>query len=107
WVSCKKFRYSAHSEPAATRRRAWRCRSRRTPRRTSGRSGCNQIDEEPKKLCIEVDGGIHDQHRERDAERTAWLEAAGFRVLRFRNEDVMEARHLVARRIQDALRPQG
>src|SRR5262249_47039037 len=55
------------------------------------------------KLCVEIDGGIHDQQRERDAERTAWLEAAGYRVLRFRNEEVEQARHLVARKIQDAL----
>src|SRR5215218_11514907 len=27
----KKFRYSSHSEPAATRRRAWRYRGRRSP----------------------------------------------------------------------------
>jgi very-short-patch-repair endonuclease len=59
------------------------------------------------KLCIEVDGGIHDEQRERDAERTAWLEAAGYRVLRFRNEDVMKARHLVAQEIQQALKRQG
>ncbi len=56
------------------------------------------------KLCIEVDGGIHDQQGERDAERTAWLEAAGYRVLRFRNEEVEETPHLVARRIHDALK---
>jgi hypothetical protein len=37
-VSCKKIRYSAHSEPAATRRRAWRCRSRGSPRRRAGES---------------------------------------------------------------------
>ena len=57
----------------------------------------------PAKLCIEIDGPIHDDQRERDAERTAWLEAAGYRVIRFRNEEVMEARHLVAQRIQAVL----
>jgi very-short-patch-repair endonuclease len=56
------------------------------------------------KLCIEVDGGIHDEQREHDAERTAWLEAAGYRVLRFRNEEVLETPHLVARRIREALK---
>ena len=56
------------------------------------------------KLCIEVDGGIHDEQRERDAERTAWLEAAGYRVLRFRNEEVLEAPPLAARRIREALK---
>jgi very-short-patch-repair endonuclease len=55
------------------------------------------------KLCVEIDGPIHDEQRERDAERTAWLEAAGYRVIRFRNDEVIEARHLVAERIQAAL----
>jgi very-short-patch-repair endonuclease len=55
------------------------------------------------KLCVEIDGPIHDDQRERDAERTAWLEAAGYRVIRFRNDEVMEARHLVAKRIQAVL----
>jgi very-short-patch-repair endonuclease len=59
------------------------------------------------KLCIEVDGGIHDQQRERDEERTAWLEAMGYRVLRFANEEVLSAPHLVARRIQQELIPPG
>jgi very-short-patch-repair endonuclease len=55
------------------------------------------------KLCIEVDGGIHDDQRERDDERTAWLESMGYRVLRFRNEDVLNAPHRVARDINHAL----
>ncbi|HEX6368940.1 MAG TPA: endonuclease domain-containing protein [Longimicrobium sp.] len=41
------------------------------------------------KLVVEVDGGVHDQQTERDAERTKVLEAYGYRVLRFRNEQVM------------------
>ena len=57
-----------------------------------------------RKLCIEVDGGIHDEQQERDAERTAVLEAAGYRVLRFRNEEVLGSLHLVVRRIQAALK---
>ena len=36
-----------------------------------------------------VDGGVHDEQVERDAERTRVLEAYGYRVLRFRNEQVM------------------
>jgi len=56
------------------------------------------------KLIIEVDGGVHDQQQEHDAERTAWLEAAGYRVLRFRNEEVLEAPHLVVRHIRAVLR---
>ncbi|HEX2206051.1 MAG TPA: endonuclease domain-containing protein [Longimicrobium sp.] len=37
---------------------------------------------------VEVDGGVHDEQVERDAERTRVLEAHGYRVLRFRNEQV-------------------
>jgi very-short-patch-repair endonuclease len=59
------------------------------------------------KLCIEVDGGIHDEQRERDEERTAWLEALGYRVLRFANEEVLSTPHLVARRIEQELIPSG
>jgi very-short-patch-repair endonuclease len=55
------------------------------------------------KLCIEVDGGVHDRQQEHDAERVAWLEAAGYRVLRFRNEEVEEALHLVVRHIKAVL----
>ena len=54
-------------------------------------------------LCIEIDGGIHDQQRERDAERTAWLESMGYRVLRFTNDEVLSAPTLVTRRIRDEL----
>lgn len=44
-----------------------------------------------KKTVIEVDGGQHAEEaiRQRDAERTAWLEGEGFRVLRFWNNEVM------------------
>ena len=59
-----------------------------------------------RKLCIEVDGGIHDEQQERDAERTAYLEAAGYRVLRFRNEEVLNHLHLVVRQIKAALESQ-
>ena len=62
-----------------------------------------------KKLCVEVDGAVHDDPDQaaRDAERTAWLEAAGFRVLRFRNEDVTSALHLVVRKIRETAREIG
>ncbi len=42
----------------------------------------------PKKLVIEVDGKIHLKKQEDDAIRTADLNALGFRVIRFKNEDV-------------------
>jgi very-short-patch-repair endonuclease len=42
------------------------------------------------KLIIELDGGQHAEQVDRDAKRTAFLEAEGFRVLRFWNTDVMK-----------------
>jgi very-short-patch-repair endonuclease len=41
------------------------------------------------KLAVEVDGDVHDEQTERDAERTKVLERYGYYVLRFRNEQVL------------------
>jgi very-short-patch-repair endonuclease len=41
------------------------------------------------KLVIEVDGGQHAERLADDRERDAWLEAQGFRVLRFWNNQVL------------------
>jgi len=40
-------------------------------------------------LVLEIDGGQHSERAASDAERTAWLEARGFRVLRFWNNQVL------------------
>jgi very-short-patch-repair endonuclease len=40
-------------------------------------------------LIIEVDGSQHLDQKEYDADRTAFLKAKGFHVLRFWNSDVM------------------
>jgi very-short-patch-repair endonuclease len=42
------------------------------------------------RLVIEVDGDIHDHHEDDDRRRTEALEAAGLRVIRFRNLRVEE-----------------
>ena len=39
-------------------------------------------------LVIELDGGVHQQQQERDRDRDQWMQANGFTVLRFQNEDV-------------------
>jgi very-short-patch-repair endonuclease len=43
-----------------------------------------------KKIIIEVDGGYHSQYAQaiKDYYRTEKLESLGFKVLRFRNEDI-------------------
>jgi very-short-patch-repair endonuclease len=42
----------------------------------------------PIKLVLEVDGGQHDARKAQDDARTAVLEAQGYRVLRFWNNEV-------------------
>ena len=41
-------------------------------------------------LIVEVDGVVHDSQAERDEARTQWLEARGYRVMRFSNADVLD-----------------
>lgn len=55
------------------------------------------------KLLIEVDGSSHDGAEEYGAERQVILEALGFRVLRFTNEEVLKRRPAVLKRISKAL----
>ena len=54
------------------------------------------------KLIIEVDGNTHDPESAGEIARTAWLEAEGYRVVRFSNADVTEWR-LVERTVAAAL----
>jgi very-short-patch-repair endonuclease len=53
------------------------------------------------KLVIEVDGGHHDlpEAQLHDAERDAWLNAQGYRVLRIRDQDAFGGAHDVAERV--------
>jgi very-short-patch-repair endonuclease len=57
------------------------------------------------RLCIEVDGAVHESadQVERDQARTAALEAAGIRVIRFRNEEIEGQMERTIRSIGDAL----
>ncbi|MCW8448633.1 endonuclease domain-containing protein [Legionella anisa] len=43
-----------------------------------------------KRLIIELDGSQHLDNQSYDRERTAWLNAQGFKVLRFWNNDVLQ-----------------
>ena len=56
-----------------------------------------------KSLIIEVDGGYHfrDKQMEWDAYRTEELEKLGFKVLRFRNEDIISEIDQVLKTIQE------
>ena len=55
------------------------------------------------KLIVEADGGQHTPAS--DAERTAFLEAQGYRVIRFWNNDILENTQGVLAQIADALDP--
>ena len=57
-----------------------------------------------KKLIIELDGSQHLEQEEYDAERTAFLQSKGYRVLRFWNNDVMNDIDSVLTVIWDALK---
>ena len=58
-----------------------------------------------KSLIIEVDGGYHFHHdqMEQDAYRTEELEKLGFKVIRFRNENIIIEIEKVLKTIQDYL----
>lgn len=56
-----------------------------------------------RKLIIEVDGGQHQMQSERDNRRTQWLEAEGYQVLRFWNNEVQSNTDSVLMQIIDAL----
>jgi very-short-patch-repair endonuclease len=56
-----------------------------------------------KKLIVEVDGGQHSELVVSDSTRTAWLEAQGFRVLRFWNHQVLADVQAVKEAIREAL----
>ena len=56
-----------------------------------------------KKLIIEVDGSQHLAQQAYDAERTAFLESKGYRVLRFWNSEVLGEIESVLRVIIDAI----
>jgi very-short-patch-repair endonuclease len=43
-----------------------------------------------KNVVIEVDGGKHDENKELDVQRSAYLNKMGYRVFRFWNNEVMQ-----------------
>ena len=55
-----------------------------------------------RKLAVEVDGGVHDGQEAADSARTQQLEDFGYRVIRFRNEEVINDLESVLARIRSA-----
>jgi very-short-patch-repair endonuclease len=56
------------------------------------------------RVIVEVDGGQHAERLHDDEKRTRWLEAQGYRVLRFWNNDVLANTEAVAQAIVDAVK---
>jgi very-short-patch-repair endonuclease len=59
-----------------------------------------------RRLIVEVDGSQHAERQAYDAARTQWLEAQGYKVLRFWNNDVLQNTDSVREQIYSALRAQ-
>jgi len=62
---------------------------------------CNE-----KKLIIEIDGGYHfeKEQEELDEARTEWLEMRGIKVIRFKNEEVLQRLQTVLEMIKSELK---
>jgi very-short-patch-repair endonuclease len=56
-----------------------------------------------RKIVIEVDGGQHNEETAYDAERDRWLQADGYRVLRFWNHEILTETKAVMEVIQKIL----
>src|SRR6516162_4547293 len=59
------------------------------------------------RLIVEIDGGQHDASSEAEASRTRFLEAEGYRVLRFWNNEVLDNPEGARAAIADALHQGG
>ena len=57
------------------------------------------------RLIVELDGGQHGEQATYDTERTRWLEAQNFRVLRFWNDQIFEEQESVLATILSGLTP--
>lgn len=60
-----------------------------------------------RRLVVELDGFSHDMQQDHDARRDAFMQAEGYRVLRFANADVMNNLEGVALAIAAALAETG
>jgi very-short-patch-repair endonuclease len=56
-----------------------------------------------RRLVVELDGGQHAMAKDKDDERTRWLESQGYRIVRFWNHDVLENTDGVLQALSTAL----
>jgi len=52
-----------------------------------------------RKLIVELDGAVHDSQVDHDQARTEYLQQFGYRVVRFRNEEVLDNRESIRARL--------
>ncbi len=55
------------------------------------------------KLIVEVDGGVHETQQEYDQLRTDIINVYGYRVIRFKNEEVLEELSNVLQKISEEI----
>jgi Uncharacterized protein conserved in bacteria len=55
------------------------------------------------RLAVELDGGQHDENQEYDRQRTIWLNAKGWHVIRFWNNELWNNEEAVLETILEAL----
>ena len=55
-----------------------------------------------RRLVVELDGGIHDTQKEEDEQRTRQFEEFKYRVIRFRNEEILTNIEIVLQKILEA-----
>lgn len=58
------------------------------------------------RLCIEIDGEVHEttEAKEYDKERTVFLNHYGIKVIRFRNEEILNDLEEVINKIKDTIK---
>jgi len=61
---------------------------------------CHQFE-----LIVEVDGRVNEFQRHHDAEREEYMSARGFRILRFKNEEIKNDLQDVLKKILSECRP--
>ena len=54
-------------------------------------------------LVVEVDGNIHDLQQEEDANRERVLREMGLRIIRFKNDEIVQNLFVVVRKIREQL----
>ena len=57
------------------------------------------------KLVVEIDGGIHETQKDYDALRTSIIKNLGMRVIRFKNEEVLNSMDKVVAKMERELIP--